>query len=312
MSGLVGGIITILLVVLGMTVHQVDEGYRGVYWTGGRMHKSMTKPGYHLKLPITEFHQVQISLQTDRVRSIPCGTSGGVVVTFDSIEVVNQLEEDKLIPVIQEYGVDYDQLWIFDKIHHEINQFCSSHSLREVYIELFDTLDESLTNALQIDVDKYAPGINIIAARVTKPIIPETIRENYERMEAERTELLIASERQKVVEKMAETERLMATIVAEKLANVSSVNMEKKLIEKQAYQKIKAIEDANHIRHQKAMADANLYMQQQKAQANSLKLTTQYLQKQTYDILKGTPKVYFTSKISDVLNDAPKQKMRRS
>jgi hypothetical protein len=30
--------------------------------------------------------------------------------------------------------VHYDRIWIFDKIHHEINQFCSKHSLQEVYI----------------------------------------------------------------------------------------------------------------------------------------------------------------------------------
>lgn len=39
---------------------------------------------------------------------------------------------------IKEYGVDYDKTWIYDKIHHEINQFCSSHSLQEVYIDKFD------------------------------------------------------------------------------------------------------------------------------------------------------------------------------
>ena len=36
------------------------------------------------------------------------------------------------------YGVNYDKTWIYDKIHHEINQFCSSHSLQQVYIDMFD------------------------------------------------------------------------------------------------------------------------------------------------------------------------------
>eukprot|EP00466_Bigelowiella_natans_P017187 jgi/Bigna1/80657/fgenesh1_pg.73_\ len=280
MSGLVGGIITILLVVLGMTVHQ-----------------SMTKPGYHLKLPITEFHQIQISLQTDRVRNIPCGTSGGVVVTFDSIEVVNQLDEDKLIP---------DQLWIFDKIHHEINQFCSSHSLREVYIELFDTLDESLTNALQIDVDKYAPGINIIAvlhitedlkentiilvngsARVTKPIIPETIRENYERMEAERTEGGGA------------TNYLRAIFEAIKWCCSCIL---KNVRQSMLYAAAKGTSQLTEAYHT-VLAEANDGW----GSGTSCEEGETEDEMKKYDILKGTPKVYFTSKISDVLNDAPKQ-----
>lgn len=46
---------------------------------------------------------------------------------------------------------------------HEINQFCSKHTLQEVFIDKFDALDEQLANALQHDCDKWAPGIEIIA-----------------------------------------------------------------------------------------------------------------------------------------------------
>ena len=42
---------------------------------------------------------------------------------------------------------------------HEINQFCSSHTLQEVVIDKFDTLDESLENALQEGCKVWAPGI---------------------------------------------------------------------------------------------------------------------------------------------------------
>jgi len=42
----------------------------------------------------------------------------------------------------------------------------------QVYIDLFDRLDENLAAALQRDCDKWAKGIEIIAARVTKPRIP--------------------------------------------------------------------------------------------------------------------------------------------
>ena len=31
---------------------------------------------------------------------------------------------------MRKYGINYDKIWIFDKIHHEINQFCSQHSLQ--------------------------------------------------------------------------------------------------------------------------------------------------------------------------------------
>ena len=68
-----------------------------------------------------------------------------------------------------------------------------------------------------------APGLTVLSVRVTKPRIPESIRLDYERMEAEKTKLLIATQRQKVVEKEAETERKRAIIAAEKEAKVKLI-----------------------------------------------------------------------------------------
>jgi len=77
-------------------------------------------------------------------------------------EVVNRLRRDHAHSTIKQYGINYDKLWIFDRIHHEINQFCSKHSLQEVYIDMFDQLDEALQGALQLQCDKYDVGIDII------------------------------------------------------------------------------------------------------------------------------------------------------
>lgn len=143
---------------------------------------------------------------------------------------------------MKNYTVDYDRPLIFNKvlarsvparrmvarylttarcgricppavqIHHEMNQFCSRHSLQEVYTDLFDSIDENLLAALQTSLDIWAPGVRVQAVRVTKPTIPEAIRRNYEEMEAQRTQLLVAVQRQRVVEKEAETERKRAII----------------------------------------------------------------------------------------------------
>lgn len=53
---------------------------------------------------------------------------------------------------------DYDKVWIHDKIHHEINQFCSKHSLQEVVIDKFIEIDEQLMATLQASCDKYSTG----------------------------------------------------------------------------------------------------------------------------------------------------------
>ncbi len=41
-------------------------------------------------------------------------------------------------------------------------------------------IDEILKEALQADCTKYAPGIEIISVRVTKPRLPAAIVANYE------------------------------------------------------------------------------------------------------------------------------------
>lgn len=150
----------IILFLVSGGVHRVEEGHIGLYWRGGALIQGFTEPGYHLMTPlVTSFANIQISVQTDRVENIPCGTSGGVMIYFDKIEVVNRLRKEYAYETIKNYTINYDKTWIFDKIHHEINQFCSKHTLQDVYINEFDTLDESLVHALQIDCDKWAPGI---------------------------------------------------------------------------------------------------------------------------------------------------------
>ena len=75
---------------------------------------------------------------------------------------------------------------------HEINQFCTKHTLQQVFIDDFDSLDESLAEALTEGARKWAPGIEIISIRVTKPKIPENLMKNYEQIEAQKTALQIA------------------------------------------------------------------------------------------------------------------------
>lgn len=63
--------------------------------------------------------------------------------------------------------------------------------------------------------------------------------------EAEKTKLLITEQRQKVVEKEAETERKRAIIDAEKQAQVSKIEFEQKIMEKESIKQISVIEGIN-------------------------------------------------------------------
>merc|ERR1719384_1255627 len=208
---------------------------------------------------LTMVRNIQTTLQTDEVKNVPCGTSGGVMIYFDRIEVVNVLQNTAVFDIVKNYTADYDKPLIFDKVHHELNQFCSGHTLQEVYIELFDQIDENLKNALQSDLEEMAPGLKVHSVRVTKPKIPEAIRKNYELMEAEKTKLLISTQRQKVIEKDAETDRKKAIIEAEKDAETDRIQYERKILEKESLQKMAKIEDEMHLAKEKSKTDAEFY-----------------------------------------------------
>ncbi|PKU72077.1 erlin-2-B isoform X1 [Dendrobium catenatum] len=285
-------------------LHQVPEGYVGAYWRGGALLKTITNPGFHLKFPlVTEFEPIQVTIQTDLVRDIPCGTKGGVMISFDKIEVVNRLNKGHVYDTLLNYGVNYDKTWIYDKIHHEINQFCSSHSLQQVYIDMFDQIDDKMKEALQMDCTQYAPGVEIISVRVTKPNIPAIIKRNFELMEEERTKALIAIEAQKVAEKEAETQKKIALSEAEKNAQVSKILMEQKLMEKDSSKQQEAIENEMYIAREKSQADANFYRVMKEAEANKLKLTPEFLELKFIEAIANNSKIFFGEKVPNMVLD---------
>uniref|UniRef100_A0A672G122 Erlin-1 n=1 Tax=Salarias fasciatus TaxID=181472 RepID=A0A672G122_SALFA len=304
----------VMAIMLHSSIHKIEEGHLAVYYRGGALLTSPNGPGYHIMLPfITTYRSVQTTLQTDEIKNVPCGTSGGVMIYFDRIEVVNMLVPSAgtaLVDIVRNYTADYDKTLIFNKIHHELNQFCSVHTLQEVYIELFDIIDENLKTALQKDLNAMAPGLTIQAVRVTKPKIPEAIRRNFELMEAEKTRLLITAQTQKVVEKEAETERKKAIIEAQKVAQVAEIQFQQKVMEKETEKKISEIEDAAFLAREKAKADAEYYTAAKSAEANTLKLTPEYLELMKYQAIAANSKIYFGQDIPNMFmegsNSPPK------
>jgi len=302
--GFIGVAVGALAVLCTFSLHKIEEGHVGVYYRGGALLRATSDPGYHTMVPfITTFRSVQTTLQTDEVKNVPCGTSGGVMIYFDRIEVVNILRAESVYDTVKNYTADYDKTLIYNKIHHELNQFCSVHNLQEVYINLFDQIDENLKIALQSDLNQLAPGLVVQAVRVTKPKIPEQIRQNYESMEGEKTKLMITAERQKVVEKEAETERKRAIIEAEKVAFVAKIQWDQKIMEKESEKKMAEIEDMTHLGREKAKADAEYYKAQRQAESYKLVLTPEYLEMKRIEALGANNKIYFGNNIPSMFID---------
>ena len=292
-------------------LHKIKEGYVGVYFRGGAIINSITQPGFHFAMPlITEIHQVQTSVQTDQVLDIPWGTSGGVVIHFEKIEVVNKLRLEYVYETIKNYTVDYDKTWIFDKIHHEINQFCSKNTLQDVYIDKFDILDESLTEALSESLSIWAPGIEIISIRVTKPTVPTSLRLSYEAKEADILEMRLKLQTEislsEIAQQKAETKKREGIIIAQSEAEVSKIKMEKIIAEKEAQKKIEIIQNEIELAQKKSETDAKFYNELKEIEANDKKLTQSYLKFSLIQGLSKNVKLYFGDSIPKYIGEGLK------
>jgi len=113
-----GALIAVAGILVSFSLHKIEEGHVGVYYRGGALLDGTSGPGFHLMVPfITSFQSVQTTLQTDEVKNVPCGTSGGVMIYFDRVEVVNILDPSKVHEVVKKYTADYDRTLIFNKVH---------------------------------------------------------------------------------------------------------------------------------------------------------------------------------------------------
>ena len=135
-----------------------------------------------------------------------------------------------------------------------------------------------------------------LQVRVTKPRVPESLLEKYERMEIERTALLIAQQRKRVIEKREETAKIVATIGAKKIADVSAIKLEQNKAEKRTAQEIQTLEDKIHSAHQQALADAQFYTSTKQAEVNKLKLSKEFLQMEVAKALSKVTKTYYGTK----------------
>jgi len=65
-------IIGIIFVLISGGIHKISEGYIGLYWRGGALMTGYSEPGFQLMIPfITNFAQVQVTVETDLVEEIP-------------------------------------------------------------------------------------------------------------------------------------------------------------------------------------------------------------------------------------------------
>ena len=114
---------------------------------------------------------------------------------------------------------------------------------------------------------------------------------------------MVTTAHQQVVEKEAETDRRRAVIEAEKLAQVSRIQYEQKILGKESEKRIAEIEAEMHLARERSLADANKYKSDTETESNKLKLSPEFLQWSKYQALAQNTKIYFGNSIPNIFVD---------
>lgn len=275
--------VSITFLVSGLTT--VPTGYVGVVYRGGRLLEYTLDPGLHVKLPIDSVQNVQVTMQVDAVEDVQCGTVNGVDILFSRIEVVNKLSKSAVLRAVAEFGIDYDQPLIFQRVAHSILETCASSTLEEIAITRFSQLDEELVDKLQKTADQLLGkgALEISSVRVSKPRLPESVRRAFESREAEKANLQVARERARVAEIEAQ-----ALAQQKEIASLNAAKIDQIAKEQEATVK-------------KMAADTELYVAKQRSEANKLLYSgeagKEFAQIEKLRALSSNTKIYYGEKL---------------
>lgn len=264
--------------------------------------------GYNWHMPlVSQAVSVPIRVQTEIIHDSHCGTSGGVMIHLATVEVVHRLQRSEVHNVLRTYGVEYAKTWINEPMHSEINQLCSQYTLQEILVEKFEQFDEILMKKMQEMLTDWAPGIEVIAVRITKPKIPMVIQRNFDRVEDERSRLLVVTQHQFNELKQAETERRSAVMEAEKLLEVASINSTRRISQVASRQEIASIEDAMIVERAKVHGDSLHYKILSAAESEKNLLSPAFLQFARAQHTYKNTKVYFGDAVPDAIIEEPRR-----
>ena len=195
----------------------------------------------------------------------------------DKIEVVYRLKRRHIVDTVRNYSSTYAKTWVEDPIHHEVNQICSRNDLNQIFIEKFGDLDEMLKATITQTVNQWAPGVEIVAVRVTKPSIPTKIQTLYERIERARSQLLVLEKQRKNIMKTAEIKASKMLATERKALEVSKIEMARRVEVARSEAEIQSIQDEVHVSRMKARADATYKSKLQLHESNERRLVPQFL-----------------------------------
>ncbi|KAJ6238587.1 erlin (er lipid raft associated protein) [Anaeramoeba flamelloides] len=294
-------IIVVIIPLIAYGGHHIPEGSIGVYYVGGKLTDKITQSGYHIEIPFISKHKViQTTLKTSKIKNVECGTSSGIMLNFNLVEVNTRLKHHLILDLVRNYSDSYLNLWIKQRVHHEMNELCSKKSVDEIFIHEFDKIDNRLKGSMQKTIDKYSPAIQIISVRVSKPSLPKNLLQGYTDIEKQKSYIKLANQKQPLELQKAETEKIRALENANKEFQVRQIEMKSKIEKIKSKREISKLEDQLLYARKKGIADGVSYKKKSEASINSKLLTKQYLKLQVLNSMTQNNRINYGSTVQNV------------
>jgi erlin len=231
----------------------IETGFVGVLYYQRKIQDVLLQPGKHWYSFLSEVEHVETRPQSDFIRNVECMTNEGLIVSFKTVEVGNQLSEQYVLDVVSRFGPRYDQYLIMDLIRHQINVICSKKSLHQLAISEFDELDDLLREHIQSENDKLQTCLKIMFVRLPKPTLPPSIEKNYLALAEEKTlrDVIVERTHRVAVEKdqqLMETEKDNIRMKYElDQRNLRKIEEMKASLEEQRIKNVKDLETAETL-----------------------------------------------------------------
>ncbi|WP_257279733.1 MULTISPECIES: SPFH domain-containing protein [unclassified Endozoicomonas] len=250
--------------------YTVPEGSVGIFFRGGFYNK-VYEPGIHslFSWPITKGMRINVRPQIDIIENIPCGTMDGLTIIFPRIAVYNQLHKDEVLNIVSNFGEEYDHYLITEPTIQAVTELCTTMTAQEIYIDKFPAINDFLLKHLIEEQGKSHSKLKVNKVVVSKPVLPENIKRNYEVIVEEKSKLVAVSQTQARKLKEAETQQLERSKKADTDKMVAAIENEKKLAEEKNKMELEKIRVAVRVHQLREDAEAEAFILRQKGEAEA-------------------------------------------
>jgi regulator of protease activity HflC (stomatin/prohibitin superfamily) len=290
-----------IIALVASSAHTIDEGNVGIYFVQGALSDEVTPPGKHYAVPfITEIREITTRPVTSHLQDIRTITRDGIVNTFRDIQVISKVNQKTLIDLVKQYGPDFRQALIFDRVAEELRIFCANHTIDEVYNQMFLSIVGRVKTQVEKNVIKLIgnDSISLLNLVIPKPDIPNDILKNYRQVKVQWTEQLVAKQKQKTEKIKEETETIKELLDAERDKSVLEIKIRKDLLQKEGERNLSALNNAIIRDREENQANVDNYKKTKDAEANKRLYTKEFIRLQMAQSLSKNTKFFFSGESS--------------